>query len=220
MYLLIAGLDPITGFALLGAGSTMMTNWWNRAEAKKNREFQERMSSTAHQREVSDLLKAGINPMARGISGASTPSGGAAVMEDPVKGAGGAISSALQGKMFQAQLELVQAQARAANASAVQSNTQAGDIWNTQQARIELMKAQSAVASGNASEIRARLPMVVDMVKAELSQRLSSAEAARAVAQLDKARLAGLKNIEAFEKSLGTSSPTLRLLFEMLRAIR
>lgn len=47
----------------------------NVESAKKQSEFQERMSSTAHQREVEDLIKAGLNPVLSANNGASTPMG-------------------------------------------------------------------------------------------------------------------------------------------------
>ena len=50
-------------------------------EAEKNRQWQERMSSTAFQRASDDLQKAGINPIlafSGGFGGASTPSGSSA----------------------------------------------------------------------------------------------------------------------------------------------
>lgn len=47
-------------------------------QAELNRKFQAEMSNTAHQREVQDLIKAGLNPVLSALSGASTPSGSAA----------------------------------------------------------------------------------------------------------------------------------------------
>ena len=58
---------------------TKMVNEYNAKQAQLNRDWQERMSNTAHQREVKDLIAAGLNPvLSAGGQGAITGSGAVA----------------------------------------------------------------------------------------------------------------------------------------------
>lgn len=64
--------------------------------ARDQMQFQDQMSSTAHQREVADLRKAGLNPILSANSGASTPTGGQAAIPDLSSIGTKAVSSAQQ----------------------------------------------------------------------------------------------------------------------------
>lgn len=70
------------------------------ASAREQMQFQERMAKNAHQYEVEDLRKAGLNPiLSSKYGGASTPSGAMAVSQNPNANFGSNLPSSAKGSM-------------------------------------------------------------------------------------------------------------------------
>lgn len=150
--------QPINPF--VSAGATLLGDVASSAlgmyMANKQMRFQERMSNTAHQREVQDLRAAGLNPIlsAMGGSGASTPSGSMFTPENPMKGVANDYLAATMAKtersLMSSQIRKNNEEAKVASAQQKQSMSQTAlneKAWEKLGEEIKNVKAQTEQTS-------------------------------------------------------------------------
>lgn len=115
--------------------NTRQAQAYNAAEAAKNRDWQERLANSAHQREVADLKKAGLNPvLSAGGQGATTGSGASASSDAAgvdTSMVGAVIDMATAQLNSATQLQATAMQTAASIANNIRDNDTARYKWNT-----------------------------------------------------------------------------------------
>jgi len=193
------------GGSLISGLGGILSNQAAADQAAENRAFQERMSSTAHQREVEDLRKAGLNPIlsATGGKGASTPGGAQAAMENPFKEAGSGIANAakvhgIDKPIAEANIKNIDADTIVKTANADLARTQAENVRTDTLKKIQdtatgasQMDLNTALAaeSTQRSLLAGKQVQVADgLILLQDAQR-KAAEASTAVSQADRDRI-------------------------------
>lgn len=134
-------------------GGQALSYKYMKREAKRQRDWQERMANTAHQRQVKDLRKAGLNPVLSAMQGgAATPSGAVAGVPDFSQ----SVNTGLEGQRLSEDMRIMKQQRKklkAETAAATSQKEKLDAATLLDQTNTDLAKYQQGVASATQAKI-------------------------------------------------------------------
>lgn len=206
----IFGLDDLGGAALISGGLSAIGSIgggligqagqsnanaqmmeFNAQQAQLNRDFQERMSSTAYQRAMQDMQAAGLNPiLAANLGGASTPGGGqgsvtlgnpGASMQQGVTAMGNALGHSAQVKATLTQAEKDTSQSdlnKATTGLTHEATSKTNQDTRTSSATEDAQRASAEASRASAAVSAAQKGLITQQTNSAASQARIDAAAA------------------------------------------
>lgn len=207
---LLAAALPAIGDVIGGLFSQSgqeSANEANERIAQQNRDFQERMSSSAWQRGVADMRAAGINPMLSFMQGpASSPAGATATMQNPNAGLGSSIEQGVSSAMGAIQLQKVlqQQDAQIENTRAQSVNVQTDTLKRQLEYSLLAAKDSPQLQSMMERQMRAQLLNMASQSASNFASARSAGVSADIRGPLGEAAQTALRGWRGIAAGLGS----------------